>query len=346
MAVVVQPGLGIEILALEAQWVIHFGDVQLEHIAVSPVARRPAEAAIGAGQFLRGTEVVELVVAGFDLFRAFAVEQGQRAEAVGFVEIGAVVPVAALGEQAFAEPEELGIAPVDLLGDASAEGVVAVGDLAPVRQADADQAVLAVVAVFGDQLLPGAAAFANEIAVGVVVEMPVALRQQAISANLHLSRVELPALGEQVAGRAVHEAFRGFTAYAEQAVQRVVVEAANALAAVLDGGQVAASVIAVLALVEMALPLTDLVGQQAALLIVVVLAEQFALLALAFATATELVPGQGLAVEMDCREGAAGLVAVVDAVAVGQSAVDQLAEGVVGVVKGGPALVLADQAVP
>ena len=42
----------------------------------------------------------------------------------------------------------------------------------------------------------------------------------------------------------------------------------------------------------MALPLTDLVGQQAALLIVVVLAEQFALLALAFATATELVPGQ------------------------------------------------------
>ena len=163
MAVVVQPGLGVEILALEAQWVIHFGDVQLEHIAVSPVARRPAEAAIGAGQFLRGTEVVELV-AGFDLFRAFAVEQGQRAEAVGFVEIGAVVPVAALGEQAFAEPEELGIAPVDLLGDASAEGVVAVGDLAPVRQADADQAVLAVVAVFGDQLLPGAAAFANEIA--------------------------------------------------------------------------------------------------------------------------------------------------------------------------------------
>ena len=53
----------------------------------------------------------------------------------------------AFGDQAFALPDELGGGAVDFFGDASAEGVVAVGHLAAVRQGDADQPVLAVVAV-------------------------------------------------------------------------------------------------------------------------------------------------------------------------------------------------------
>ena len=53
----------------------------------------------------------------------------------------------AFGDQAFALSDELGGGAVDFFGDAPADGVVAVGHLAAVRQGDADQPVLAVVAV-------------------------------------------------------------------------------------------------------------------------------------------------------------------------------------------------------
>ena len=55
--------------------------------------------------------------------------------------------------------------------------------------------------------------------------------------------------------------------------------------------------------------------------------------------------GEALAVEVDGFEGAAFLVVIVQAVAVGQAAVAELAECVVLVAQGGPALVLADEAV-
>ncbi|EPN32136.1 hypothetical protein A245_44405, partial [Pseudomonas syringae pv. actinidiae ICMP 19096] len=54
---------------------------------------------------------------------------------------------------------------IDGLFDASSEGVVLVRSHASARQADADQAVLAVIAVFGDEFLSGAATFTDLAAV-------------------------------------------------------------------------------------------------------------------------------------------------------------------------------------
>ncbi|MNV83041.1 hypothetical protein D3C71_1768180 [compost metagenome] len=82
---------------------------------------------------------------------------------------------AAFGDEVVALPEEFGGVAVDGFGDATAEGVVAVVGGATVRGGDADQAVLAVVAVFGDEFLPRATAFADEVAEGVVVVVAVAL---------------------------------------------------------------------------------------------------------------------------------------------------------------------------
>ena len=86
-------------------------------------------------------------------------------------------------------------------------------------------------------------------------------------------------------------------------------------------------------------------GLQSALFVVLVLAEQQALLALLFATGAELVRGQARAVEVDAAQAAAGLVAVVEFAAVGEAAVAELAEVVVLVTQGAPALVFGDQAV-
>lgn len=121
--------------------------------------------------------MIELVVERAGLFRAFAVEHRQRAEAAGLIDVAAVVFAAAFGDEVIALPEEFGGVAVDGFGDAAAEGVVAVGRGAAVRGGDADQAVLTVVAVFSDEFLRGAAAFTDEVAEGVVVVMPVALHQ-------------------------------------------------------------------------------------------------------------------------------------------------------------------------
>ena len=50
----------------------------------------PDDFAVGVGEFLGRAEVIELVVVGFGFFWAVAFEEGQWAEAVGFVEIAAV----------------------------------------------------------------------------------------------------------------------------------------------------------------------------------------------------------------------------------------------------------------
>ncbi len=140
--------------------------------------RRPDDFTAVVGQFLRGAEVVEVVVERAGVLRAFAVEQGQGAEAAGFVEVAAVVGLAAFGDEVVALPEKLCGLAVDGLGDASAEGVVAVGRFAAVGRGEAGQAVLAVVGVGRDGL---AAAFADQVAVGVVVVMPVGVAQQAVA---------------------------------------------------------------------------------------------------------------------------------------------------------------------
>jgi hypothetical protein len=62
-------------------------------------------------------------------------------------------------------PQELGGVAIDGFGDAAAEGVVLVACAATAGQADADQAMLAVVTVLGNEFLPGATAFADQVAI-------------------------------------------------------------------------------------------------------------------------------------------------------------------------------------
>ncbi len=173
------------------------------------------------------------------------------------------------GDQAFALPEKfIGVA-VDGFLDAAAEGIVFVGCGAATRQADADQAVLAVVAVLGDEFLSGATAFTNQVAVGVLVVMAVALHEQAIAFHVgEIGRGQF-ILAEQVACGVVSEALRHSAAYADQAIQWIVVIAAI----VVDAGEVAVGIVVVATLEQVIVPLTDAVRLQAALFIVLVLAE-------------------------------------------------------------------------
>ena len=74
MAVVVQPAFRIEILPLKPQWVVDFAYVEPGDLAVGAVVGGPDDFALGAGQFLRGAEVVELVVVGLGFFWAETVQ--------------------------------------------------------------------------------------------------------------------------------------------------------------------------------------------------------------------------------------------------------------------------------
>ena len=74
----------------------------------------------------------------------------------------------AFGDQAFTLPDELGGGGVDFFGDATDKDVVAVGHVAAFWQGDAEQSVLAVVAVIAGEALACAASFLSEVAVGVV----------------------------------------------------------------------------------------------------------------------------------------------------------------------------------
>ncbi|MNL06924.1 hypothetical protein D3C87_1275760 [compost metagenome] len=153
--------------------------------------------------------MVELVVERAGFFRAFAVEQCQRAEGAGFVDVAAVFAFAAFGDEVVALPEEFGDLAVDDFADTPAEGVVLVRRGLAVGAGQADQAVLAVVAVFGDESVRAASPFTDQVAEGVVVVVAVALHQQAIA--LYLARARA-VLHQQVAGRVVGEAFRQFVA--------------------------------------------------------------------------------------------------------------------------------------
>ncbi len=136
-------------------------------------------------------------------------------------------------------PEKFGGVAIDGLFDASSEGVVFVGRGTAARKADADQSVLAVVAVLSDKFLPGATSFADLVAVGVVVVMAVALHEQAVAFDVGQVGSRLIALAQQVTGR----------------------------------------VVGVAALEQVAVLLTDAVGLNTALIIVLILAEQQTLLA-------------------------------------------------------------------
>lgn len=260
-----------------------------------------------------------------------------------------------LGNQPVALPEKLGGFAVHVFGDASAKGVVAVGDVAAVGQGDADQAVLAVVAVMAHQSLAGAASFADEVAVGVVVEVAITLHQQAVAFDFAVAAaLAVVALAEQVARRVVGEVFDVVDEADDfgEAVEGVVGVAVLTFAAVGEQAQVAVGVVLVAAPVvvvagdfAVVVERVDAVFLEAVLFVVVVFAEHRALLTHDFAPVFKAVAGEALAVEVDGFEHAAGVVEVVQAVAVGQFAVAELAEGVVAVAQGGPALMLGDEAV-
>ena len=152
--------------------------------------------------------------------------------------------------------------------------------------------MLAVVAVFGDEFLAGTTAFADQVAVGIVVVMAVALHQQAVAFDIGEVGGAFVVLSKQVTSRVVGEAFRCRAAYANEPIKWIVMVAAIAFTAIVDAGEVAVGVVVVATLEQVLVSLADCVRLQATLFVVLVLAEQQALLALLFTTGAELVSGE------------------------------------------------------
>ena len=131
MAVVVQPAFLVEILALEAQRVVDFGDVEAGDFSVGAVMRGPDDFAVRSCKFLGRAEVVELVVVGLYCFWAKAFQYCQWAEAIRFVEIAAVLILVVFGDEFVALPEELCGFPIHGFADTPPKRVIAIaGSLA------------------------------------------------------------------------------------------------------------------------------------------------------------------------------------------------------------------------
>jgi len=69
--------------------------------------RGPDDFAVGSGEFLRGAEVVELVVERLGIFWIKALQQDQRTETVRLVDITAMPVRVMLRNQLVALPEKL-----------------------------------------------------------------------------------------------------------------------------------------------------------------------------------------------------------------------------------------------
>ncbi|KTB63424.1 hypothetical protein AO063_13915, partial [Pseudomonas fluorescens ICMP 11288] len=294
MAVVVQPAFRIEILALKAQRVVDFSDVEAGDFTVGAVVRGPDDFAFGVCQFLRCAEVVELVVEGLCFCWAKAFQQDQRPKTVWLVDIAAMPIRVVFCNQLVALPEKLRGYVVYSFADSPSKRVIAIAGGLPVRLSNTNQPMLAVVTVLGDELMT------DQIAEGVVVVMMIALDHQPVPRHdVRAGAV----LHEQVAGRVVAEAFLHVLRMvgAGQAGEGVVVVVVFAFAGVEQAGEVASvvDVVVVLALVEGVLLLADGVGVQAVLVVVVVVAEELALLALVFAAGFEQVGGERLAIQFD-----------------------------------------------
>lgn len=93
--------------------------------------------------------------------------------------------------------------------------------------------------------------------------MAVALQQQAVTLDVGALIGDGAALRQQGAGRVVDEVFRGIAAHRQQPIQRVVVVAFAAFARVVDAGQVARGIVAVVALQQALLILAQAMGEQA-----------------------------------------------------------------------------------
>ena len=246
----------------------------------------PDDFAFRRGEFLRCAKVVELVVVGLGVLWTIAFQQRQWAEAVRFVEVAAMTVCMVFGNQLVALPEKLCGFVIHGFADAPPKRVVAVTGGFAVRLCDADQPMLAVVAVFSDELVALTASLTNQVAESVVVVMAVALDHQAVGRDDVWAGA---ILHQQVARWVVAEAFLHVLRVigAGQAGEWVVAVVVLAFAGVVQAGEVAGLVVVVMTLVEIVLLLGDGVSMQAVLVVVVVVAEQLALLALVFATALE-----------------------------------------------------------
>ncbi|CAM3338709.1 hypothetical protein PSFL6913_29305 [Pseudomonas fluorescens] len=183
MAVVVQPAFRIEVLALEAQRVVDFADVEAGNLTIGAVVRRPDDFTVWVCKLLRCSEVVELVVEGLGVFRAKAFQQCQRPKTVRFVEVTAMAIRVMLGNQLVALPKKLCRYASNGFADPSPKRVIAIAGCFSVRLGDAYQPVLAVVAVFSNELMAFATSLTDQVAKGVIVVMMIALDHQAVAGN-------------------------------------------------------------------------------------------------------------------------------------------------------------------
>ena len=136
-----QATLGIEVMPLETQGLVEPiapCKRKVGNFAEGVVPGRPDNFASATRQLMRRPEVIKLVVKRAGLVRPFAVEQGQRAEATGFVKVATVMIVATFGDEMVTLPEELGDFAVDGFADATTESIVAVAGAAAIRERDAD----------------------------------------------------------------------------------------------------------------------------------------------------------------------------------------------------------------
>lgn len=137
-----------------------------------------------AGQFLGRSQMVQVVVIDFSLFRAVAIYQRQGFEAVRFVQVGAVLIPGFFSNEAVALPEEFGSGQAVGLSDTAAEGVVFVVPGAAIRCGDAREPVLAVVCIPGDQFLSFTSTFLNQVAEFVVFVVAVTMHGKPVTAHI------------------------------------------------------------------------------------------------------------------------------------------------------------------
>jgi hypothetical protein len=193
-----------------------------------------------------------------------------------------------LGNQLVALPKKLRGFFTHGFADAPSKRVIAIAGGLPVRLGEADQPMLTVVTVFSDKLLALTTSFTDQVAKGVIVVVMIALDHQAIARDDVRPRA---LVHQQVARWVVAETFLHVLRMvgAGEAGEGVVVVVVLAFAGVEQAGEVAGLVVIVLALVKGACLLSDGVGVQAVLVVVVVVAEQLALLALVLAAVLKQV---------------------------------------------------------
>ena len=191
LAVEVQACLRVKVMSLEAQRLLKdFVRVAIEpgKSAVGGVLGSPHDLAAGISELLRRAQVIELVIIGASLGGALAVEHHQRAKGAWFVQVTAVMLRAAFGDEGVAVPDKHSALAIDGLADPATKGVVAISHVDTTGQGDADQAVLAVITVFGHQHRRAAPAFADEVAEGIVSVVAVTLLEQAMGFERDRSR--------------------------------------------------------------------------------------------------------------------------------------------------------------